>query len=568
MDVAAAKSLQDPGTPHKQKMQAEFLGTFILVFMVGLVSLIGNENPELKVFGGTAIACTLAVMMFALGKVSGGHFNPAVSFTIWQQCSDFTAKDLSYYVFFQCLGGLFGGLASGWLHGFTGAGVQPDKVFWLGAPLVEFLYTAMICFVFLNVAVSKALKGKHTFGGIAVGFVIIAGYYGGSPVSGGSFNPAVAFGREFMKKCNPMLALGGGGFECSGFMDAFDIYLPIYWAAQLAGGFVACTLFHIVRPEEKIHDDFSGPFARVTQFFFWIEEKFDKEDTAEFIGSFYLCLTISLNGILSVFPKSNPGGIWSIAASYMCMHFAVGDVSGGLFNPALTVSLALRYLKTGDGLEGYGMYEEKLTDPRPPVDAAQEGKHPWKEIPKYILAQLVGGAAGSGTTLLIYLCKSFYTKDFWPAAEIGPKTFKLMNGTTAITQTCTLPQAFFAETFGTFLLCFVVLAVVTTANVRDDLKDNSDNAIKDYTSFAIGSVIVGAGYAWGPFSGGVLNPAVTLATAICNKLQVFTTPSPTLYFFGQLFGGALAAGVYRLIYAHKFAKKPALDAPLLGNTAA
>merc|ERR1711920_588195 len=121
----------------------------------------------------------------------------------------------------------------------------------------------------------------------------------------------------------------------------------------------------------------------------------------EILGSFFLTLTWALNGHAAevrAAQMGQPGGVWSIAASLMCMIFAVGDVSGGLFNPALTLSLALRYLKTGDGLEGYGMYREMLADPSPPPEAKVQGR-PCKEIPKYMLAQILGGAGGSAMTL-------------------------------------------------------------------------------------------------------------------------------------------------------------------------
>merc|ERR1719356_930715 len=65
------------------------------------------------------------------------------------------------------------------------------------AGLCEFLYTAVLCFVVLNVAAAK--KGKDAdngYFGLAIGFVIVAGAYGAGAVSGGCFNPAVAVGID------------------------------------------------------------------------------------------------------------------------------------------------------------------------------------------------------------------------------------------------------------------------------------------------------------------------------------------------------------------------------------
>merc|ERR1719230_1468249 len=72
-----------------------------------------------------------------------------------------------------------------------------DPHFALGAPVVEFVYTFMLCFVVLNVAVAQKTKGNN-FYGVAIGFVVIAGGYGGGYVSGGAFNPAVTLGVNFM----------------------------------------------------------------------------------------------------------------------------------------------------------------------------------------------------------------------------------------------------------------------------------------------------------------------------------------------------------------------------------
>merc|ERR1711865_1309131 len=69
--------------------------------------------------------------------------------------------------------------------------------FGIGGPLVEFLYTFMLCFTVLNVAVANDTKGNN-FYGVAIGFVVIAGGYGGGYVSGGAFNPAVTLGCNFM----------------------------------------------------------------------------------------------------------------------------------------------------------------------------------------------------------------------------------------------------------------------------------------------------------------------------------------------------------------------------------
>jgi len=466
-----------------------------LVFVVGLNMTTGQTDHALKVFGPTSIACVLMVMVYSFAPISGAHLNPAVTFSLFLQ-KEIRWTDGLMYIAAQCGGGACAGLATGFLYGWSqssnGNMVGPkDPSFSIGAPLVEFLYTFLLCFVVLNTAVAQQNK---TYYGLAIGFVIIAGGYGGGAVSGGCFNPAVALGVEFM----------GPNWKF--------LYLPLYAAAQLAGGFCATTILHIVR-KDTIKESESDYWIVTKAYAF--EKMFDPEDTAEFLGTFFLCLSISLNGIASNKEGvDNAGGTWSVAATLMCLIYAMGDISGGLFNPALTLAFVGRWYKTG---KGFG--KEKLCDP----EASP------KECLKYLACQGLGGAAGTGMTLLIHLGASA-TEGYMPVDEIGPKNQH------------TLGQAFFAELFGTFLLCYVVLCV---ASVQDTLKE--------YTGFCIGGVIVAAGYAFGPLSGGVLNPAVALANAIVNKVQLLWTAPPLAYLLAEFAGGAIAAVVFRfLTHPHEF----------------
>jgi len=517
-----------------QKYLSEGLGTFLLVFSVGLTALVGADDQALKVFGPTAIGCILMVMVYALGDVSGAHLNPAVTFAIFLQ-KGIGRSDALMYMISQCIGGAVAGLSCGFLYGWEQGGkaqVGPadSEAFMFGAPIVEFLYCFMLCFVVLNVAVAKAqhVDGdaskpiKNNYYGLAIGFVVIAGGIGGGHVSGGCLNPAVAIGVNFM----------GPSWK--------SLFAPIYVLCHFLGAFFATTAFHIVRPEERIDetDENYQQLGAMTKFAFKIESLFDPEDTAEFLGTFFLCLTISLNH-LAPLPSAN-GGVWSIAACLMCMIYAMGDISGGLFNPALTLAFTARFYATGQGLEG-NIYSQKLADV---LMSDENGRSARKEPLKYVFAQLIGGAAGSGMTMLIYLLK---IGDKWPAMEIRtgitPAYTELTgNFTYHAAGQYTLGQAFFAEVFGTFILCFVVLAVASRRN-----------PLKDYTAFCIGGCIVGAGYAWGPLSGAVLNPAVTLGSSLCFKLSLIYKAEPFVYILAQFCGGILAAVVFRFaIYTHEF----------------
>merc|ERR1712203_526331 len=100
----------------------------------------------------------------------------------------------------------------------------------------------------------------------------------------------------------------------------------------------------------------------------------------------------------------------------------------------------------------------------------------------------------------------------------------------------------FAETFGTFLLCYGVLCMGSVAE-----------PVKEYLAFAIGGCIIAAGYAFGPLSGGILNPAVTIANSVCYKVSFLYTPAPLAYMLAQLLGGALAAVIFKFVsHPHEY----------------
>lgn len=496
------------------KLGAEFLGTFMLVFVVGLnLTEIRNSAGFVPI----SIGFALMVLVYALGPISGAHLNPAVTFSVVLQNNNFSWNDGVKYLIAQCLGGACAGLATGFMVGFnhTGAFLGPkhpsttgDLGFVVGAPLAEFFYTFLLCFVVLNVCEHPDHKEPKNYYGVAIGFVIIAGR-GAADVSGGTFNPAVALGVNFM----------GASWK--------DIWLPIYWAAQLAGGFAAVTALHIVRPSTKKTE---GQASCLTQLAYRIESMFDPEDTAEFLGTFFICLTITLNHMMDKLAieslsdrKYDQGSMWSVGASFMVMVFALGDVSGGVFNPALTIAFCARWLGTG-----LGFGNEKLCDPR----------KSFKEMYKYFLAQLLGGAAGVGGTMLIYMFSGS-----WPSPQVGPIGDHTMG------------QAFFAETFGTFLLCYVVLSVASTSK-----------PLKEYTGLVVGGCIIAAGYSFGEMSGGYLNPAVTLANSIGAEFQLITDAKPITFMLAQCIGGVLSAAVFiYLTHSHEFEGATSAREPLIAG---
>lgn len=165
----------------------EFIGTFFLMLTVGM-TVIGTDHPQY--WAPIAIGSALAVMVFAGGHLSGGHYNPAVSLSVFLRKKIDFENMLKYWIA-QLAGAAVAALITMYLKGAASSTpLQPDV---LKALLAEFLFTFALCFVVLNVATVKATTGNSYFGW-AIGFTVLVGAYAVGAISGGAFNPAVALG--------------------------------------------------------------------------------------------------------------------------------------------------------------------------------------------------------------------------------------------------------------------------------------------------------------------------------------------------------------------------------------
>jgi aquaporin Z len=196
-----------------KKHIVEFIGTFFLVFTVGMAVRSGSPLAPL------AIGASLMVMIFAGGHVSGGHFNPAVTLAVWLR-GKLPLKDVIPYWVAQLLAGLAAGLIVNLLLNRI---QTPAEHIVLNSLVVEFLFTFALAWVVLNTATSKGTL-DNSFYGLAIGFTVVAGAVAVGGISGGAFNPAVGLGVFVM------------GFESLG-------QLGVYFVANLAGGAVAALAF-------------------------------------------------------------------------------------------------------------------------------------------------------------------------------------------------------------------------------------------------------------------------------------------------------------------------------------
>jgi aquaporin Z len=211
-----------------RKYLTEFTGTLLFVFIIGLI-----VTPGPRPLAPMMIGAALMVLVYMGGHVSGGHYNPAVSFAIFLRGKLSGAEALRYVVA-QILGGTLGAYLSYVVLEQTFGPAPADTAATVTVLLVEGIFTFMLALVVLNVAVAKETQG-NSFYGLAIGFTIAVAVFAGGPISGGVYNPAVGTGASLIH------AFIGGG-------DLTKLWL--YLVGPLAGGALAAFVFKLQHPLE------------------------------------------------------------------------------------------------------------------------------------------------------------------------------------------------------------------------------------------------------------------------------------------------------------------------------
>ena len=223
-----------------KKLFAEFFGTFWLVFGGCGSALYAAGFPDLG-FGFTGVALafglTVLTMAYAVGHISGGHFNPAVSFGLWAG-GKFEAKDLMGYIIAQLVGAFVAGgalylIASGnpsFTIDSTQAGafaangygeLSPGGYSMTAALITEFLLTLFFLLIILGSTNDKAPKG---FAPMAIGLGLTLIHLISIPITNTSVNPA---------RSTSQAIIAGGD------------YIPqlwLFWVAPIAGAIIAGLL--------------------------------------------------------------------------------------------------------------------------------------------------------------------------------------------------------------------------------------------------------------------------------------------------------------------------------------
>ncbi|MFL5768737.1 MAG: MIP/aquaporin family protein [Chloroflexota bacterium] len=203
----------------------EAIGTFFLVFTVGMCVI----DPGAGVLAPVAIGTVLALMIYAGGHISGGHYNPAVTLGVLVRGKSTVPDAVGYWVA-QIVGAVVAWAGVTYLKPAMPAAALKANVAVGPGLLAEFLFTFALVYVVLNVATTKATDG-NSFYGWAIGFTVTVGVLTVGGITGGAFNPAVAIGGSLMN----ILAWGN---------------LWIYLVAELAAGAAAALLYLYLNPRE------------------------------------------------------------------------------------------------------------------------------------------------------------------------------------------------------------------------------------------------------------------------------------------------------------------------------
>ena len=245
-----------------QRLGAEFLGTFWLVFggagsavfaSVFLApNVVAGQSVQLGIGHlGVALAfgLTVVTMAYAVGHISGAHFNPAVTIGV-AVAKRFEWKDVPPYVITQVAGGLVAGLAIWGIargrDGFDATGNlaangygehSPGGYDLLAVVIAEVLLTAVFLYIILGATDSRAPQG---FAPIAIGLGLTLIHLISIPISNTSVNPARSTGVAFFNG------------------DGAPGQLWVFWLAPILGAVIAGATFHLITGLDRRDRDIAG----------------------------------------------------------------------------------------------------------------------------------------------------------------------------------------------------------------------------------------------------------------------------------------------------------------------
>ena len=235
---------------------AELVGTMLLVFIgcgsVCVLLMLAAGTPAGTPFDigigtlgglgdwlavGAAFGLAVAVVIYALGGVSGAHINPAVSIALWA-IKKFPAKDTVAYVIAQCVGAVIGAALFLFVAGpdaLTVGGLGATAPF-PGISLWQALVAEIIGTFVLMLAIMGVAVDRHAtpgFAGLVIGMAVTGVIVAIGNISGGSINPARSFGPDLIA------AIMNGS-------TALVTTYPIYIVGPIAGAVLAAFFYKYV----------------------------------------------------------------------------------------------------------------------------------------------------------------------------------------------------------------------------------------------------------------------------------------------------------------------------------
>ena len=234
-----------------QRALAETLGTALLVLVgpgsvVATLTLAGDSTPAITgadLLGiSFAFGLVIAAMVYAIGKVSGCHINPAVTFAL-AATKRFPWREVPAYWGAQVVGAVIG--AFGIWAVFAGSAIDfgmgqtsfnPDTATWAQAIFCEGIGTFILMFAILGIVDGRS---PSDLAGLVIGGVVIAIIMLVGPITGASLNPARAFGPELIS------SIGSGATHWSQL-------IPVYVLPGLAGAGLAAFAYDQIATPRKV----------------------------------------------------------------------------------------------------------------------------------------------------------------------------------------------------------------------------------------------------------------------------------------------------------------------------
>jgi glycerol uptake facilitator protein len=214
--------------------------------VVATLALAGDKTPAITgadLLGiSFAFGLIITALVYAIGKVSGCHINPAVTFAL-AATKRFPWREVPTYVGAQVVGAVIGALMIWVLFahqaidvGMGQTSFDQESRTWASAIFAEGIGTFMLMFAVLGIVDSRS---PSEFAGIVIGGVVVAIIMVVGPVTGASLNPARAFGPELVS------AIGGGATK-------WGQLIPVYILPGLVGAGLAAVVYDLLAEPRRV----------------------------------------------------------------------------------------------------------------------------------------------------------------------------------------------------------------------------------------------------------------------------------------------------------------------------